>query len=300
MKNIGYLFLLISAIYFIVTITDRLVTKTGDWRAPFFSKQVSGSFPLRIRQPDGAITHAEVSVTVEGLSIWLAVYQDSHILPIGENVDFKATNNKGDSFSFKTSKASDRFSKVDFFYSPRLCGFIALSRKIKILGTSGNGKEATRYLFEIPDGSLFANALRLARVELSEAEYDYADTVKWKMREIERQAQADYDYANTVKRERHKSEEDERWRIKRQDKKALVVNSGWDGSVYQVKSYLKSNLKDPGSYDGIEWSKVLQRSENGYMVRHKYRAKNSFGGYVIENKIFYLTEYGDVYYTEDY
>jgi len=31
-----------------------------------------------------------------------------------------------------------------------------------------------------------------------------------------------------------------------------------------------------------------------YWVRHKYRAKNSFGGYVIENKIFYLDEQGNV------
>lgn len=31
------------------------------------------------------------------------------------------------------------------------------------------------------------------------------------------------------------------------------------------------------------------------MVRHKYRAKNSFGGYVIENKVFYLNKKGHVY-----
>lgn len=73
-----------------------------------------------------------------------------------------------------------------------------------------------------------------------------------------------------------------------------VYNSEWDGSVYPVELYLKKNLKDPDSYEAIEWSKV-QNTDDGYMVRHKYRAKNSFGGYVIENKIFYLNEKGHVY-----
>jgi hypothetical protein len=35
-------------------------------------------------------------------------------------------------------------------------------------------------------------------------------------------------------------------------------------------------------------------TENGYVVRHKYRAKNSFGGYIIENQKFYLDFKGNV------
>ena len=77
-----------------------------------------------------------------------------------------------------------------------------------------------------------------------------------------------------------------------------VRNSELDASVYQVKHYLKNYyLKDPRSYESIEWSKVNEVSGNSYYkywVRHKYRAKNSFGGYVIENKIFYLDEQGNV------
>lgn len=73
-----------------------------------------------------------------------------------------------------------------------------------------------------------------------------------------------------------------------------VYNSEWDGSVYPVVLYLKKNLKDPDSYEAIEWSKV-QKTDDGYIVRHKYRAKNSFGGYVIQNNIFYLNEKGHVY-----
>ena len=72
-----------------------------------------------------------------------------------------------------------------------------------------------------------------------------------------------------------------------------VFNSTYDASVIQVKDYLKRTLKDPNSYEGIEWSKVKEEP-NGYSVYHKYRAKNSFGGYVIEAKVFYLDFGGNV------
>lgn len=78
-----------------------------------------------------------------------------------------------------------------------------------------------------------------------------------------------------------------------------VKNSSWDGSVSQVKEYLKNNLSDNKSYESIDWSEVSE-TPNGYMVRHKFRAKNGFGGYVIENKIFYLNKQGCVVNTVDY
>ena len=37
------------------------------------------------------------------------------------------------------------------------------------------------------------------------------------------------------------------------------TNSGWDSSVYQVKDYLKLNMKDPDSLQYIEWSKVVKQ-----------------------------------------
>ena len=70
-------------------------------------------------------------------------------------------------------------------------------------------------------------------------------------------------------------------------------NSSWDCSVYQVKRYLEKSLKDPDSYEGIEWGKVQQNGIE-YKVYHKYRAKNSFGGYVIESHIFTLDADGNV------
>lgn len=75
--------------------------------------------------------------------------------------------------------------------------------------------------------------------------------------------------------------------------KAAVTNSRLDGSVSQVSAYLKQNLRDPESYRPDFWSKVSRDGEN-YQVTHRYRAKNGFGGYVLEEKTFILDASGNV------
>lgn len=73
-----------------------------------------------------------------------------------------------------------------------------------------------------------------------------------------------------------------------------VKNSLYDGSVKQVKEYLKYNyLRDPESYESIEWSEVKEKAD-GYYVRHKYRARNGFGGHVVANQLFHLDFSGNV------
>ena len=72
-----------------------------------------------------------------------------------------------------------------------------------------------------------------------------------------------------------------------------VKNSQWDGSVYQVEAYLKKNLLDPDSYQGIAWGKVTPK-DGGYSVYHRYRAKNGFGGYVIHEDMFFIDQQGNV------
>jgi hypothetical protein len=88
------------------------------------------------------------------------------------------------------------------------------------------------------------------------------------------------------------------------DNTEIVSNSAYDASVYQVEQYLKREyLKDPDSYEGIEWSKVQKDNTNSlykYYVRHKYRAKNGFGGYAVEEKIFYLDQSGNVVNVTDF
>lgn len=71
-----------------------------------------------------------------------------------------------------------------------------------------------------------------------------------------------------------------------QDPRKVTIEkafSPWDGSHRQLESYIKKNLKDPDSYQHIE----TRYADNGntITVTTKYRAKNSFGGYVIESSV---------------
>lgn len=79
----------------------------------------------------------------------------------------------------------------------------------------------------------------------------------------------------------------------------IVRNSAWDSSVKQVEDYLKRTLKDPDSYQSIEWYKV-EKTSTEYRVIHKYRAKNSFGGYVVQTTEFILNSEGDVISATNY
>jgi|GEM_PF-6827358 tetratricopeptide (TPR) repeat protein len=65
-------------------------------------------------------------------------------------------------------------------------------------------------------------------------------------------------------------------------------NSLWDGSVACVKDYLNKVLLDPYSVKYEEWSAVTLITYQGqdfWAVRVKYRAKNAFGAYILEEKV---------------
>lgn len=79
-----------------------------------------------------------------------------------------------------------------------------------------------------------------------------------------------------------------------------IKNSAWDSSVAEVKTYLNNNLKDRRSIEYIEWSPVAKHpSLPQYVVRCKFRAKNSLGAYVLANKVFRLNCDGEVISVED-
>ena len=64
-----------------------------------------------------------------------------------------------------------------------------------------------------------------------------------------------------------------------------------------VRVYLKRYyLKDPDSYQGISWEAfgIYNQENNTYFALHKYRAKNSYGGYVVKEKLFVLDSNGNV------
>jgi hypothetical protein len=73
-----------------------------------------------------------------------------------------------------------------------------------------------------------------------------------------------------------------------------VKNSPYDGSVSPVKYWLREHLKDPDSVQYIDWSNVKTLDDGQHAVLVKYRAKNSFGGYVIEQRLFVLDSKGVV------
>lgn len=88
--------------------------------------------------------------------------------------------------------------------------------------------------------------------------------------------------------------------------KEAVFNSEWDASVQQVDDYIKNNLNDPDSYKSVSWSEVFKLNDTkeigfaSYQVRHKYRAKNAFGAYVTEEKLFKLDYQGNVLEVRDW
>jgi hypothetical protein len=80
----------------------------------------------------------------------------------------------------------------------------------------------------------------------------------------------------------------------------VVQQSSWDGSVPQVKNWLKHNLRDPDSLEFEFWSPLEKAGPHGYAVRCRYRAKNGFGGYSVEDKVFALDVNGNVLGCEEY
>jgi hypothetical protein len=66
---------------------------------------------------------------------------------------------------------------------------------------------------------------------------------------------------------------------------------------FNVILYLRTiGLKDPDSYEGISWEPYgkYNSERNTYYMVHEYRAKNSFGGYVVESRVFVLNKEGKV------
>lgn len=76
------------------------------------------------------------------------------------------------------------------------------------------------------------------------------------------------------------------------------MQSFLDNKVYAVDDYIESIAKDPDFVEYTMWSD-LEPAVSGFTGIVRYRAKNSFGGYVIETKEYQLTNGGTVVYFED-
>jgi len=72
-----------------------------------------------------------------------------------------------------------------------------------------------------------------------------------------------------------------------------VSQSSWDGSVSQVKDWLKANANDPSSLQYAGWN--LSKLGNGdFDVVVQYRAKNGFGALTLHRGDFILSPDGTI------
>lgn len=57
-----------------------------------------------------------------------------------------------------------------------------------------------------------------------------------------------------------------------------------------VEKYISDNANDAASYESVEWGplKPSANTNYSYVIGHKFRAKNAFGGTVLTDAVFYL------------
>lgn len=65
--------------------------------------------------------------------------------------------------------------------------------------------------------------------------------------------------------------------------------SGWSGECLIVRRFLKSNLRDPDSYEHIATTEP-RAAGPFWIVTSRYRARNGFGGYNLEQRRFYIAQ----------
>ena len=80
---------------------------------------------------------------------------------------------------------------------------------------------------------------------------------------------------------------------------AKPVPSWWDGVTPEVNEFLRATLKDYDSLKVLECSRVATWGGDAWCQRVKYRAKNSFGAYELEENVFVIKN-GAVSYVVPY
>ncbi|MDD5013688.1 MAG: hypothetical protein PHW73_01120 [Atribacterota bacterium] len=73
-----------------------------------------------------------------------------------------------------------------------------------------------------------------------------------------------------------------------QIKKNIIDSIKLDKNVKTaVKTYLKQTLNDPYSYEDIAWSSVNKITATKlYIIKHRFRVKNAFGIYILQDYMF--------------
>ena len=88
----------------------------------------------------------------------------------------------------------------------------------------------------------------------------------------------------------------EKIQLQRQAEKLMVEmrgekpkNSGWDGSVLEIKQYLRQVMNDPDSYEHVSTSAPVARDAY-WIVKSSFRGKNAFGGKVLNTRYFFIQQ----------
>ena len=72
------------------------------------------------------------------------------------------------------------------------------------------------------------------------------------------------------------------------DEIAAKCFSNWNGSSRELVRRVKNTLRDPGSFEHVETRRTQPNGAGQIVVRMVYRARNGFGGMVVE------TAYGTI------
>lgn len=116
------------------------------------------------------------------------------------------------------------------------------------------------------------------------------------VRVMDKLYQLEYTETDLEERALDKRADQEQLAVEEQQKLTQFIGpeprrDSWSGGTVAVQHYLKANLKDPNSLQYLGWTNPRVSKIDGepyWHVRVRYRAKNSFGGYVIESQDFYL------------
>jgi type II secretory pathway pseudopilin PulG len=139
---------------------------------------------------------------------------------------------------------------------------------------------------------IFTSLVSMSNARKEEAARQQAEA------EIQRQKEIEYNSPYEVAKREREAENARREAIEIAARGAKPIPSEWDGITPEVNSYLQRNLKDYDSMKIVECSPVVTWGTDAWAQRVKYRARNSFGAYVLDNKVFvikngYVIDYMD-------
>lgn len=91
-----------------------------------------------------------------------------------------------------------------------------------------------------------------------------------------------------IKEEQERIEKEKIEAEKKKERERIPSMSAWNGVAYAISDYLKKNANDPKSIEYIDVYKMLELDNGLFAQQVKFRAKNAFGGMVINEYIFVI------------